>query len=649
MGAGKTVKGGIELVETFLKELNKPSKPLTQRQFETQFAQHIDLRGRENKNQEENIKSVLEEGFRKGFGPNAVPPYAGGAPLNIMSERFKPQSGDVVYLAPKGAWKRTPNGMQIIEGWKPEPEHIIRIQDPNQSMYEAYIANISKGQEKATSGDVHMMGGGRPPKKTTLEEDLKSFKDPALALADLLAGALRGTTTAATGFAGDMEELYRQYGKGAIANAVRQLVPTREGKATTLPTIEEMNAMLPSVVPAGAGRSTQVADIGQFLGENNPAAPTAIAAVKPVVKAALPLARKAGQAAKKAALSDDMAYALENLESKLGLGPKQIMIGPKAKTYRHADADLAAQMEREGKNKFEIWEAAKTFRGPDGVLLQEIADSGMKYTPDEIQQKQIDKFINRFQQAKDRANTPEELKAAEDWGNEEKYNAIRNLSGKANNFVFHPELFDAYPELSSLRWKQLDPTHDEFTAPEGTQGFFSPLYNKIVINNDAEDPRSTALHELQHAIQKIEGRQGGSSPEFMAAKMVEREEAKQRLKKIQDRIDYERGQDPVAFANSIAQDELSLRPIQSTLEQTKSLEGITNPYNAYKLASGEEEARMVQRRKDFDENARRFVPPYLNYEADPSLHITDFADGGAVMMADGGMITIEEFLRKQGY
>jgi hypothetical protein len=180
---------------------------------------------------------------------------------------------------------------------------------------------MAKEQEKAMGGDVHMMGGGRPPKKTTLEEDLKSFKDPAIALADYLAGALRGTTTAATGFAGDMEELYRQFGKGAIANAVRQLIPTREGKATTLPTIEEMNAMLPPVVPTGAGRSARMADIGQFLGENNPAAPTAIAAVKPVaraVKAAAPII-KAG--ALDLAASRPAQEAIEQLGNITGAGP----------------------------------------------------------------------------------------------------------------------------------------------------------------------------------------------------------------------------------------------------------------------------------------------------------------------------------------
>jgi hypothetical protein len=142
-GAAGAVKVAPGLAKA-VKEASQDAKPLTKKQFEKQFAQHIDIRGRENKNQEENMRAILEGGFRRGFGPNAVPPYSGGAPLDIMSERFQPRSGDVVYLAPQSAWQKTPNGMQIVEGWKPEPQNIVRVQDPNQSMYEAYLANLNK-------------------------------------------------------------------------------------------------------------------------------------------------------------------------------------------------------------------------------------------------------------------------------------------------------------------------------------------------------------------------------------------------------------------------------------------------------------------------------------------------------------------------
>ena len=173
---------------------------------------------------------------------------------------------------------------------------------------------LAQEQEKAMGGEVHMARGGATPKKTTLEEDLKSFKDPALALADMLAGAARGTTATATGFYGDIEDLIRKYGKGLPANVIRMLLPTREGKETLLPTVEEMDAMLPPVVPKGAGRSTQVADIANTLGMANPLAPTAVAAVKPVAKAA-------ARGALDLATSRPAQAAVERLGELTGAGP----------------------------------------------------------------------------------------------------------------------------------------------------------------------------------------------------------------------------------------------------------------------------------------------------------------------------------------
>jgi hypothetical protein len=368
MGAGKTVKGGIELVETFLKELNKPAKAVVKAAPQDEALRLAQLRaalppaqgglGLPANNTPEQRARAMEFDLDKNYVHNTSLPFdkvkEDGRFSGIFAlPNYSANYGNVdMPLVARGKIASSSDLRGSIKNPSKQKKRAIdeeipsNIKDPA-DIADAYVEmqrrrnelarelgytgvkindefgdtislvspeNIrsrfaafdpwrrdaataaafgvaapdlmAKEQEKAMGGDVHMMGGGRPPKKTTLEENLKSFKDPAIALADLLAGALRGTTTAATGFAGDMEELYRQYGKGAIANAVRQLIPTREGKATTFPTIEEMKVMLPPVVPAGAGRSSQVADVGEFFGENNPFAPTAIAAVKPVVKAA---------------------------------------------------------------------------------------------------------------------------------------------------------------------------------------------------------------------------------------------------------------------------------------------------------------------------------------------------------------------------
>lgn len=148
------------------------------------------------------------------------------------------------------------------------------------------------------------------------------YSEPALALADALAGALRGTTTTATGFYGDIEDLVRKYGKGVPANAIRMLLSKREGKETLLPTVEEMNAMLPPVVPKGAGRSSQVANVYNDLAMANPLAPAAGELAVRGAKAAAPII-KAG--ALDLAKSEPARRAVQRVAKVAGVSPMELM------------------------------------------------------------------------------------------------------------------------------------------------------------------------------------------------------------------------------------------------------------------------------------------------------------------------------------
>jgi hypothetical protein len=407
----------------------------------------------------------------------------------------------------------------------------------------------------------------------------------------------------------------------------------------------EMDAVEAMIAVMGPGlEAMDYLKIPPIVGPNTP---TIAAAMQGVDRAAARLtadqakkaAANAGQAVKKAATSDDMAYAIENLAQKAGFGPKQIMMGPMSKTWRKADADLAVQMESEGRSANDIWRKTGTFRAPDGRLRQEIPDIDMRYTGNAVERKQYENAKKRYEQAKAKATTTEELNDANDYWNRTKTNAIFNLTGKAPDFVNHPELFAAYPELAKYSFKQLEPTHNLFTAPETVQGFYRPIDKRITINTDAPYKRSTALHELQHAIQELEGWQGGSSPDYVAAKMAERDVAKKEAKEIQDRIDNMKAMDPILYEDLIKNEESALGARKYLLNQTEPLEGATDPYDVYKKMSGEEEARMVQARRDYDERSRRDSLPIWNYETPPSEQITkDFAGGGEVHMNKGGIL-----------
>jgi hypothetical protein len=341
-------------------------------------------------------------------------------------------------------------------------------------------------------------------------------------------------------------------------------------------------------------------DIGTALGIGSDAVPFMAMASKPVLRGAKSLA------------TSDAAYDMLNkVLGATGGGPKHLIIGPNAKTWNKPAADLAAQMEKQGKNGDEIWQATGTFRAADGNWRQEISDANMKYTPAKAQQRQFDKVKKRYEEAKARATTPEELQEAKEWYKKSRYDALYNLKGTADEFIDHPELKAAYPELFKYKFNHLEPTHKDYTAASDTYGYFEPRKQKITINaDDNYMHRPGTLHELQHAIQVLENWQSGSSVKHAMQRMADRDLAKK----------------------SLTPSDLE----KYTLAQTKGLEGFTDPNKAYRSTSGEVEARMVEARRNLDEFIRKNRSPVKDYEIEPSQQITeDYAKGGAVKRAEG--------------
>jgi len=251
-------------------------------------------------------------------------------------------------------------------------------------------------------------------------------------------------------------------------------------------------------------------------------------------------------------------------------GALGMMIGPRSKLWDKDVADIAQQMEREGRNRNEIWQATRTFRAPDQGLRQEIPSIDMSYTPSKVARRQAMEGRNLHND---------------------------DLYGTVDEFIEHPFLKEAYPELFNQRFLQLRPTNPDFHDVPESMGFYFPPTKSIVLNSNPSlmDRRSAALHELAHAIQDIEGWPGGTSPEHMAGKMSKRiiEKSKGQTKK--DPIDY-----------------------------------YSDPFKAYKNASGELEARMVQKRRDYDAEKRRKIPPFMDYEVRDEFHIPNYASGGSV-------------------
>jgi hypothetical protein len=57
-----------------INEESGEGRPLTEKQFYIQYAQHVDLRGRDGTSSATK-EAILRNGFKKGFNVNALPPY----------------------------------------------------------------------------------------------------------------------------------------------------------------------------------------------------------------------------------------------------------------------------------------------------------------------------------------------------------------------------------------------------------------------------------------------------------------------------------------------------------------------------------------------------------------------------------------------
>lgn len=149
------------------------------------------------------------------------------------------------------------------------------------------------------------------------------------------------------------------------------------------------------------------------------------------------------------------------------------MAGVASKTANTAARMEAAVMEGKGKPAEEIRQATGWEKGAsDGRMRYEISDDKMKL---------VDK----------------------DWKFGE--------TGKLSDFVDHPELFKAYPELKDINFKVAgkdDPYLGSFNAHSNTL-----TINPSKIRAGDEGLLDVISHELQHAVQRTEGFSPGSSPD----------------------------------------------------------------------------------------------------------------------------------------
>lgn len=204
-------------------------------------------------------------------------------------------------------------------------------------------------------------------------------------------------------------------------------------------------------------------------------------------------------------------------------GGKMSFAGEKAKTASAKNLALAEAMEEDGASRKEIWEKTGWIRGADKNWRFEIDDSKAEFRPEgdaglmqeegyRRLQELTDKWAESFDGGEDLTDAEEgEMEALE-----EKYSdRVWEKKYELQDFLKHDKLYEAYPLLrhTTLRFEKLDP---------GVKGKFDKRNGAIILSDSlfGKGPE-TLLHEIQHIVQKYEGFQGGTSPEYWARRDYE--------------------------------------------------------------------------------------------------------------------------------
>ena len=92
--------------------------------------------------------------------------------------------------------------------------------------------------------------------------------------------------------------------------------------------------------------------------------------------------------------------------------------------------------------------------------------------------------------------------------------SLKFHDGALGEYVDAPELFEAYPELRNIR---LAVRPEEMSDTGFSYGYFDKSRNMIVVYSDVSHAEEALVHEVQHAIQALEGFPGGGDGREMGA------------------------------------------------------------------------------------------------------------------------------------
>ena len=239
--------------------------------------------------------------------------------------------------------------------------------------------------------------------------------------------------------------------------------------------------------------------------------------------------------------------------------------------------DMARQLDERGVPGEEIRQKTGWFKGMDGKWRYEMADNGMKTdttgaysrNPDIRRRNELTRMAYFDMNA-----TEEQLQELQIL--EKNLKGVSSAPKYLDEVVSHPALFEAYPELRDVKVVISDDLRGT------TEAAYAPGFNEIVINRNTilekDKLKKNLIHEIQHAIQEIEG--------------------------------YAQGTNLEAANDALRRKTADLEASTENAEAIDKLRNTTG-YDYYRNTAGEIEARDAARRRNMDTEARRLAAPDL--------------------------------------
>lgn len=345
------------------------------------------------------------------------------------------------------------------------------------------------------------------------------------------------------------------------------------------------------------------------------------------------------------------------------------------------------EMLKKAKEMYNDFDSSETIRketgwhlGTDGKWRFEIDDSQMKVftSGDALFRKEHPEYT-RLQELYDKfwdgTITDAEQKEFTDlnktWGGELARLRTRLQRGNARlaDIIQHDVLFENYPQLEDVRIKLVD--LDRATGAYAVDGSEIMIDEDLFRNEYQEAKRDgTLIHEIQHAIQDIEGFAMGANFDMINAAISATEDEVRAADKYYESAadDLLDALDEAGYFNKYgediditSEDELSrirdeyrdtdpdieelvdeLEDSQKDLQESQNkLRELRNmsPAEFYKYAAGEVEARDTANRLNYSEGERRATRPDID---SPSIQVEDYLG-----KYDGGSYSIPDYSKKE--